>query len=280
MEPFPQPGILLQLFHDFRQFLISVKTPAYSQMKANRMKTLQKIIDIFCHKDIITVHILKKKQRLTAIKIQIEERTAKLFPDLKGNLITGRIKKSFIRFNKNCTVPLLPDRKIHNSFRFLLSMEEGEWEIYEAANGKLALNELRKHPVDLMLTDIKMPHMDGLELSKKAREEYPDLEIIIFSGLEILLLHSATAPRQKNPQFLPLPSDAPDLRNICSPTENTAEESYFLLWTAALYFSGMRSPSGSSVWCHESGPDPPVSVHNPSHHSGSPPEQKQNLHNR
>ena len=33
-----------------------------------------------------------------------------------------------------------------------------------------------------MLTDIKMPHMDGLELSKKAREEYPDLEIIIFSG--------------------------------------------------------------------------------------------------
>ena len=114
--------LLLQLFHDFRQFLISVKTPAYSQMKANRMKALQKIIDIFCHKDIITVHILKKKQRLTAIKIQIEERTAKLFPDLKGNLITGRIKKSFIRFNKNCTVPLLPDRKIHNSFRFLQAL--------------------------------------------------------------------------------------------------------------------------------------------------------------
>lgn len=86
--------LLLQLFHDFRQFLISVKTPAYSQMKANRMKALQKIIDIFCHKDIITVHILKKKQGLTAIKIQIEERTAKLFPDLKGNLITGRIKKA------------------------------------------------------------------------------------------------------------------------------------------------------------------------------------------
>ena len=117
--------LLLQLFHDFRQFLISVKTPAYSQMKANRMKALQKIIDIFCHKDIITVHILKKKQRLTAIKIQIEKRTAKLFPDLNGNFITGRIKKSFIRFNKNCTVPLLPDRKIHNFFRlfqaFLIS---------------------------------------------------------------------------------------------------------------------------------------------------------------
>ena len=78
---------------------------------------------------------------------------------------------------------VVDDEKLEREgIRFLLSMEEGEWEIYEAANGKLALNELRKHPVDLMLTDIKMPHMDGLELSKKAREEYPDLEIIIFSG--------------------------------------------------------------------------------------------------
>ena len=80
-------------------------------------------------------------------------------------------------------VLVVDDEKLEREgIRFLLSMEEGEWEIYEAANGKLALNELRKHPVDLMLTDIKMPHMDGLELSKKAREEYPDLEIIIFSG--------------------------------------------------------------------------------------------------
>ena len=71
-------------------------------------------------------------------------------------------------------VLVVDDEKLErDGIRFLLSMEEGEWEIYEAANGKLALNELRKHPVDLMLTDIKMPHMDGLELSKKAREEYP-----------------------------------------------------------------------------------------------------------
>ena len=84
---------------------------------------------------------------------------------------------------RNVQSLVVDDEKLErDGIRFLLSMEEGEWEIYEAANGKLALNELRKHPVDLMLTDIKMPHMDGLELSKKAREEYPDLEIIIFSG--------------------------------------------------------------------------------------------------
>lgn len=55
-------------------------------------------------------------------------------------------------------VLVVDDEKLEREgIRFLLSMEEGEWEIYEAANGKLALNELRKHPVDLMLTDIKMP---------------------------------------------------------------------------------------------------------------------------
>ena len=69
-------------------------------------------------------------------------------------------------------VLVVDDEKLErDGIRFLLSMEEGEWEIYEAANGKLALNELRKHPVDLMLTDIKMPHMDGLELSKKASSD-------------------------------------------------------------------------------------------------------------
>ena len=70
-------------------------------------------------------------------------------------------------------VLVVDDEKLEREgIRFLLSMEEGEWEIYEAANGKLALIELRSHKIDLMLTDIKMPHMDGLELSKKAREEY------------------------------------------------------------------------------------------------------------
>ena len=81
------------------------------------MKAFQKTVDIFCHKGIIAVHIFKKKQGLTAIEIQIE-RPAKFCLDLKRHLITGRIKKRFIGFNKDCTVPLLPDGKIHNPFRF------------------------------------------------------------------------------------------------------------------------------------------------------------------
>lgn len=86
-------------------------------------------------------------------------------------------------------VLVVDDEKLEREgIRFLLSMEEGEWEIYEAANGKLALNELRKHPVDLMLTDIKMPHMDGLELSKKQGRNIRIWKLSFSAVMEILLL--------------------------------------------------------------------------------------------
>lgn len=41
----------------------------------------------------------------------------------------------------------------------------------EAADGLEALNKLRQHPVDLLVTDIRMPLINGLELLKKATEE-------------------------------------------------------------------------------------------------------------
>lgn len=80
-------------------------------------------------------------------------------------------------------VLITDDEKIEREgIKFLLSMEEGEYEIYEASNGKQALTILRTQKIDFLLTDIKMPHMDGLELAGKAREENPDLPIVIFSG--------------------------------------------------------------------------------------------------
>lgn len=78
---------------------------------------------------------------------------------------------------------IVDDEKIEREgIKFLLSQEEGEREVFEASNGKQALNILRSETIDLLLTDIKMPQMDGLELSRKAKEENSNLQIVIFSG--------------------------------------------------------------------------------------------------
>ena len=80
-------------------------------------------------------------------------------------------------------VLIADDEKIEREgIKFLLSQEEGEFEIHEASNGKQALNILRSQEIDFLLTDIKMPHMDGLELAGKVSQENPELQIVIFSG--------------------------------------------------------------------------------------------------
>ncbi len=52
----------------------------------------------------------------------------------------------------------------------------------EARNGKEALEKMETLMPDVMLTDIKMPVMGGIDLSKEARKIYPSLEIVILSG--------------------------------------------------------------------------------------------------
>lgn len=54
----------------------------------------------------------------------------------------------------------------------------------EASDGELALPLIRKLEPDIIITDIKMPFMDGLELSRIIKKEMPFSEIVILSGYE------------------------------------------------------------------------------------------------
>ncbi len=51
-------------------------------------------------------------------------------------------------------------------------------------NGKEAMERIRKTPPDLLLTDINMPYVDGLELARYAHENYPDTRTVIISGYD------------------------------------------------------------------------------------------------
>lgn len=56
--------------------------------------------------------------------------------------------------------------------------------IGEAYNGREALEIIQNTPPDIVFTDIKMPIMDGLELSRILYEEYPDISTVIVSGYD------------------------------------------------------------------------------------------------
>ncbi len=52
----------------------------------------------------------------------------------------------------------------------------------DAADGELAYPLIIQKKPDILITDIKMPFMDGLELSRLVRQELPDIKILIVSG--------------------------------------------------------------------------------------------------
>lgn len=60
--------------------------------------------------------------------------------------------------------------------------KEGFEFVGEASDGELAYPLIKKEKPDILITDIKMPFMDGLELSRLVKKELPGIKIIILSG--------------------------------------------------------------------------------------------------
>jgi two-component system nitrogen regulation response regulator NtrX len=69
---------------------------------------------------------------------------------------------------------------IRSSLRMILEYEG--METVEAASGEEALKNLDRSPPEVVLLDIKMPRMDGLEVLAELRERAPDLPVIMISG--------------------------------------------------------------------------------------------------
>lgn len=80
-------------------------------------------------------------------------------------------------------VVIADDEKVERSgVRFLLKRLDEMFEISEFSNGQEAWEWLSKHPADILLTDVKMPFMDGMELIRRVYEKDPGIRIVVFSG--------------------------------------------------------------------------------------------------
>jgi DNA-binding NtrC family response regulator len=61
-------------------------------------------------------------------------------------------------------------------------LQQSGYEVNAAADGNVALESMRHVPPDLVVTDLKMPGMSGLELLKKIRADYPEVLVIMVTA--------------------------------------------------------------------------------------------------
>lgn len=68
-----------------------------------------------------------------------------------------------------------------DGLNFMLSKESYLNIIGEANNGKNALTLIKNQAIDLVITDVNMPEMDGIELTRTIKEKYPATKVLVLT---------------------------------------------------------------------------------------------------
>ena len=82
--------------------------------------------------------------------------------------------------------------------RFLVkALENAGYAVASFDNGLSAYNRLREEPFELLLTDIVMPEMDGIELARRATELDPEIKVMFITGFAAVALNpQKAAPKE------------------------------------------------------------------------------------
>jgi two-component system cell cycle response regulator CpdR len=81
--------------------------------------------------------------------------------------------------------------------RFLVkALERAGYQVVDFDNGRSAYERLREEPFTLLLTDIVMPEMDGIELARLATDLDPEIKVMFITGFAAVALNpDSKAPR-------------------------------------------------------------------------------------
>jgi DNA-binding NarL/FixJ family response regulator len=108
------------------------------------------------------------------------------------------------------------EESVLDAVESVLRKDRGRWEMVFTLDGAQALQELRKAPFDLVVSDMDMPGMTGAELLAHVKDEQPSAARMILSGhtqREVIL---RTVPAAQ--QYLAKPCDAATLRTVIDRT--------------------------------------------------------------
>lgn len=90
------------------------------------------------------------------------------------------------------------------------ALAKAGYDVTSFANGADALERLKQEPFTLLLTDIVMPRMDGIELARRAAELDPELKIMFITGFAAVVLNNDCAA-PKDARVLSKPFHLKDL---------------------------------------------------------------------
>jgi DNA-binding NtrC family response regulator len=92
-------------------------------------------------------------------------------------------------------------------------LEGDRYGIDSASNGWEALQKIEEHPYDVVVLDIMMPKMDGIEVLQRVKEQHPDIEIVMITGLSEIQT-AVKAMKLGAFDYLPKPFDPDELSHV------------------------------------------------------------------
>ncbi len=133
---------------------------------------------VFIIADII-IRMIVKKIREKNLKA---EREKALHVDLKIDFTNESKTLKRVEVNTPQAKILCVDDEpiILDSFRKILVLDG--YNVDTVETGQEALGLIQKHSYDFVFTDLKMPHMDGLEVTKSVKHLRPDIDVVIITG--------------------------------------------------------------------------------------------------
>jgi excisionase family DNA binding protein len=147
--------------------------------------TTEEVLD-YLQVNIRTVYRLIKAGRIPAVRVGRQWRFRKQDIDtwLESQRIKSGRRKPPLARRALTTRPRVLVVDDEETIRELLSrtLAIAEYEVDMVPDGQTALDRLRIYPYDLLITDLRMPGVDGLSVIREARRYKADIPIIIVTG--------------------------------------------------------------------------------------------------
>jgi DNA-binding NtrC family response regulator len=102
-------------------------------------------------------------------------------------------------------------------------LEPAGYEVVLTSRGDEAIELLEKEQFDLVLTDLKMPDMDGLEVLKVIKERWPDIQVVIITGYGTIST-AVQAIKKGAYEYIEKPFTPEDILDVVTKALSEAEE--------------------------------------------------------